>query len=64
MPDPKTKRHHNQDSPLMSGARTEPGEQSRANFKPADKPLAVYDDLELRDREKLVNKLIDRLKDL
>jgi len=64
MSDSKTKRQHNQDSLIKPGARTEPGEQQRANFKPSDKPLAVYDDLELRDREKLVNKLIDRLKDL
>lgn len=64
MPDSKTKHQHNQDSPLRSGARIEPSEQPRANFKIADKPLAVLDDLELRDREKLVNKLIDRLKDL
>ncbi len=64
MPDSKTKRQHNQETPLRPGARTEPSEQPRANFKPTDKPLAVFDDLEFKDREKLVNKLIDRLKDL
>jgi hypothetical protein len=64
MSDSKTKRHHDQDTQLKPGKRTESGEQPRANFKPADRPLAVYDNLELGDREKLVNKLIDRLKEL
>ena len=64
MPDSKTKRTYDQDTLAIPGLRLEPGESVRPASKSGQKRAARYDDLEKPDQEKLVNRIIDRLKGL
>jgi hypothetical protein len=64
MPDSKTKRTYDQDTLAIPGLRLEPTDPARPNPKSGNKRSSRYDELEKPEREKLVNKLIDRLKGL
>lgn len=64
MPDSKNKRTYNQDNLTIPGLRLEPTDPVRPNSKPGNKRSSRYDELEKPEREKLVNKIIDRLKGL
>lgn len=64
MPDSKTNRTYDQDTLAISGLRLEPNEPTRSAAKSNQKRSARYEELEKPEQEKLVNKLIDRLKDL
>lgn len=64
MPDSKTNRKYDQDTLAIPGLRLEPSEPTRSAAKSNQKRSARYEELEKPEQEKLVNKLIDRLKDL
>ena len=64
MPDSKTKRTYDQDTLAIPGLRLEPGESAHPASKSGQKRAVRYDDLEKPEQEKLVNKIIDRLKGL
>lgn len=63
MPDPKAKRTYEHDTLAIPALRLESNDAARAP-KTSERHTSRYDDLELPDREKLVNKLIDHLKGL
>lgn len=63
MSDPKAKRTYEHDALVLPALRLESSDAARAP-KTSERRLSRYDDLELPDREKLVNKLIDHLKGL
>lgn len=64
MPDPKTKRTYEQETLTIPGLRLEPQNPAQPDAKKASQRASRYDDLELPEREKVVNKLIDHLKGL
>ena len=64
MPDSKTKRTYDQDTLAIPGLRLEPSESVHPASKSGQKRSASYDDLEEPEQERLVNKIIDRLKGL
>jgi hypothetical protein len=64
MPDSKNKRTYEQDTLLIPGLHLESSSPARTTTRASVNTSSRYDDQERADREKLVNKLIDHLKDL
>ncbi len=64
MPEPKSKRTYEQETLTLPGLRLEPQNLAQADAKAHAQFAARYDDLEVPERAKVVNKLIDHLKGL
>jgi hypothetical protein len=62
--DPKPKRAYEKDTAPLPGLRVDPQDPTQTESNSGAKHVPRYDDLELSEQEKVVNKLIDHLKDL